>query len=52
MTAKELNAIREKLASGIALTLDDGMALYQHANLLDVGQLANQVREKMHGDNT
>ncbi len=30
----------------------DGVALFQHPNLLEVGALANEVRERLHGDRT
>lgn len=52
MTSKALSSICEKISAGVALDLSDGMTLYQHANLLDIGQLANDIREKMHGDKT
>src|SRR4029077_9609506 len=29
-----------------------GVALYRHPNLLEVGALANEVRERLHGDRT
>lgn len=47
-----LDAIAKKLAAGERLTFDDGVALFHHPDLLAVGQLANQVREKKHGDRT
>ena len=34
------------------LTLEDGVALYHHPNLMEVGALANEVRERLHGDRT
>jgi aminodeoxyfutalosine synthase len=43
--------IREKVESGQRLTFDDGLALYDpKLPLQQVGQLANFVREKMHGN--
>jgi aminodeoxyfutalosine synthase len=45
-------AIRDKVLAGEPLDFDDGVALYRHPNLLDLGQLANQVREHMHGERT
>jgi aminodeoxyfutalosine synthase len=47
-----LPAIAEKLAAGEPLSLADGLALYQHPSLLEVGALANRVRERLHGDRT
>ena len=44
--------IRDKVRAGEPLSLDDGVALYQHPNLLEVGALANEVRERLHGDRT
>ena len=45
-------AIRDKVRAGEPLTHDDGVALFQHPNLLEVGALANEVRERLHGDRT
>ena len=46
------HAIRDKVRAGEPLSLDDGVALYEHPNLLEVGALANEVRERLHGDRT
>ena len=48
----KLVAIREKVRSGERLTFDDGVALFLEPDLLAIGQLANEVREKRHGDRT
>ena len=48
----KLQAIRAKLQAGERLTYDDGIALFLEPDLLAVGQLANEVREKRHGDRT
>ncbi len=45
-------AIRDKVRAGEPLSLEDGVALYEHPNLLEVGALANEVRERLHGDRT
>jgi aminodeoxyfutalosine synthase len=45
-------AIRDKVRAGEPLSLEDGVALYGHPNLLEVGALANEVRERLHGDRT
>lgn len=47
-----LHSIRDKVRAGEALSLEDGVALFEHPNLLEVGALANEVRERLHGDRT
>jgi len=47
-----LPRIRDKVRDGEPLTLADGVALFEHPNLLEVGTLANEVRERLHGDRT
>jgi aminodeoxyfutalosine synthase len=47
-----LEAIRDKVRNGEPLSLEDGVALYHHPNLLEVGALANEVRERLHGGRT
>lgn len=49
---RRLPAIADKVFAGQRLTFEDGVALYQSADILAVGWLANWVREKMHGDTT
>jgi len=44
--------IREKVAAGERLSLDDGMYLYECADLFAVGELANRVRERTNGNYT
>ena len=44
--------IRDKIRAGEPLSLEDGVALYQHPNLMELGVLANEVRERLHGDRT
>src|ERR687887_246325 len=41
--------ISEKLDTGVRLTLEDGVRLFECADLLAVGWLANREREKRHG---
>ena len=48
----QLSDIEDKVRAGIPLDLQDGVDLFQHPNLLDVGRLANQVRERLHGQRT
>ena len=45
-----LEPIREKVLAGRRLSFEDGLALYRSHDLLGLGQLANHVRERMHGD--
>jgi aminodeoxyfutalosine synthase len=47
-----IDAIAEKLAAGERLTSDDGLALFGHPDVLAVGRLANEQRERRHGDRT
>ena len=46
------SAIASKVREGVPLSHADGLALYQHPNLMEVGALANLVRERLHGDRT
>jgi aminodeoxyfutalosine synthase len=50
--AATMTAIRDKVRQGEPLSAADGVALYHHPNLLEVGALANEVRERLHGDRT
>ena len=47
-----LSTIREKVCAGEPLGLDDGVVLFHHKNLAELGLLANEVRERLHGDRT
>src|SRR5580693_7124495 len=47
-----LEAIRSKIQSGERLSYQDGTAIYRTSDLLGVGWLANQVRERLHGNQT
>lgn len=47
-----LDGIRDKVRRGERLTADDGLALFLEPDLLAVGALANEVRERRHGDRT
>jgi aminodeoxyfutalosine synthase len=49
---KRLEAIRRKVEAQERLTYEDGMALYKTPDLLGVGWLANNVRERLHGNKT
>jgi aminodeoxyfutalosine synthase len=45
-------SIERKVMAGERLTEADGLALFAHPNLLELGRLANIVRERRHGDRT
>src|SRR6185436_18179352 len=47
-----LAEIAEKLANRERLSLEDGVRLFEHPDLLDVAALANRERERRHGDLT
>jgi aminodeoxyfutalosine synthase len=47
-----IDAIRRKLEAGDRLSGEDGLALLRHPDVVAVGQLANEVRERLHGDRT
>ena len=44
------DAIKDKSARGETLSFDEGVALFRHPNLVELGALANLAREKRHGD--
>ena len=43
-------SISERVTAGFPLSFDDGVALFREPDLLKLGALANQVRERLHGD--
>src|ERR1700677_1272176 len=47
-----LLTIRDKVERGERLTPEDGLVLYHTPDLLAVGWMANQVRERLHGNKT
>ena len=49
---QRLHPIRAKLEAGERLTYDDAVTLYRTPDLLSVGWLANQVRERFQGNRT
>ncbi len=49
VTDPALERIREKVLAGERLTLEDGLALYRTRDLFTLGELANHVRERLHG---
>ena len=44
-----LSVIREKVEAGKRLSFDDGVFLYEAADLFTLGELANVVRERKNG---
>lgn len=44
--------IADKVRAGQRLSADDGLALFHEPDLLALGALANEVRERRHGDRT
>src|SRR5215470_17926422 len=49
---KELAQIAEKIAAQERLSFDDGVTLFASHDLIALGALANQVRERINGDKT
>ena len=47
-----LDTIVQKLQAGERLSFDDGLALFRHPDVVSIGRLANEVRERLHGDRT
>ena len=48
----DLKEIAKKVKSGIRITDEECLTLFQKGELAFVGTLANYIREKLHGDNT
>lgn len=46
-----LKPIREKVAAGARLSREDGVALFRSRDIFTIGELANMVRERLHGRN-
>jgi aminodeoxyfutalosine synthase len=49
---RRLKPIFEKLEAGERLSYDDGVALFRSHDILGLGFMANQVRERLHGNIT
>ena len=47
-----MERIRAKVEAGEPLSREDGMALYEHTDILELGALANVVREQKNGNRT
>jgi aminodeoxyfutalosine synthase len=52
MNKQRFATIAAKVRDGVDLDLDDGVFLYTYPDLLALGSLANEVRERRHGDRT
>jgi aminodeoxyfutalosine synthase len=52
MSDATLDKIAMKVRAQERLSFEDGVALFRHPDLLAIGQLANEVRERLHGDRT
>jgi len=50
--SQPLKDIAVKVQKGERISFDEGVYLYEHAELGYLGVLANYIREKKHGDNT
>lgn len=50
--SEPLKAIAQKVKDKQRITFDEGMYLYEHAELSYLGVLANFIREEKHGDKT
>jgi aminodeoxyfutalosine synthase len=50
--AQPLKDIAVKVKEGVRISFEDGVYLYEHAELSYLGVLANYIREQKHGDNT
>src|SRR3712207_2453547 len=46
----DLSEIREKVREGVRLSFEDGLKLFESNDVIGIGRLANEVRERMHGD--
>ena len=46
----DLAEIREKVYAGERLSFEDGLKLFESNDVVEMGRLANHVREKLHGD--
>jgi len=48
--SSDLKTIERKVQDGERLTRDDGILLYECRDIVEIGRLANLVRQKKHGD--
>jgi aminodeoxyfutalosine synthase len=52
MATARFHEIAAKVRGGERLGFEDGLALYEEPDFLAIGSLANEVRERLHGDRT
>src|SRR6266481_9228464 len=50
MSNEYLDEIRRKVTAEERLSFDDGVFLYEHADVFTLGELANLVRERKNGN--
>jgi aminodeoxyfutalosine synthase len=50
MSNEYLDDIRQKVTAGERLSFEDGVFLYEHADVFTLGELANLVRERKNGN--
>lgn len=48
----DLTGIYEKVLAGERLSFEDGLTLFESNELVQIGRMANMVRERLHGDRT
>ena len=46
----DLQSIQDKVTGGERLSFEDGVTLYRHPELVAVGRIANQLRERLNGN--
>jgi len=51
-TSSQIQDIGEKVLASERLTFEDGLRLYETPDIFTLGQLANSVRERLHGRST
>ena len=44
--------VAKKVRAGDSLSSDDGLVLYRHPGLVELAALANEQRERLHGQHT
>jgi aminodeoxyfutalosine synthase len=52
MPSDPIHEAIDKAKAGERLSFDDAVALFRHPDVIAVGQLANEARERRHGDRT
>ena len=50
MTEDILQRVQHKIDNGERITFDEGLYLDEHADLMLLGRLANQIRERKNGN--